>query len=123
MQRVIGFGGIFFKSKEPEKLANWYRKHLGLDVNEWGGVTFQEGAGAELTPKRESYMTWSAFAADSDYFAPSEKPYMINFRVHDLAALVAELRRDEVQVEENKDESEFGKFAWVIDPEGTKIEL
>ncbi|MFL6530214.1 MAG: VOC family protein [Chthoniobacterales bacterium] len=123
MQRVIGLGGIFFKSKDPDKLAAWYRTHLGLDVEDWGGVKFQEAERADLNPKRESYLTWSPFEEDSDYFRPSDKPYMINFRVHDLDALLAELRREGVQVEEKTDSSEFGKFGWVIDPDGTKIEL
>ena len=123
MQRVIGLGGIFFKSKDPDKLAAWYRTQPGLDVEDWGGVKFQEAERADLNPKRESYLTWSPFEEDSDYFRPSDKPYMINFRVHDLDALLAELRREGVQVEEKTDSSEFGKFGWVIDPDGTKIEL
>ena len=124
MQRVIGLGGFFFKSSDPEKLAAWYRKHLGLNVEDWGGVTFQEGAAANLQPKRRSYIVWSPFAHDTDYFQPSEKPYMINFRVHDLAGVLAELRREGVEVlDEKMEESEFGKFAWIMDPDGTRIEL
>ncbi len=123
MQRVIGVGGIFFKANDPEKLAAWYKKHLGLNVEEWGGVTFQEGAGADLQPKRQACIAWSPFEADTDYFAPSTKPYMLNFRVHDLHALLEELRREGVDVDEKTEESDFGKFGWLMDPEGTRIEL
>ena len=123
MKRVVGLGGIFFKAKEPEKLSAWYQKHLGLDVEEWGGVTFQEGAGAELTPQRKSYISWSPFDADTKYFSPSEKPFMINFRVHDLDAVLTELRQEGVQVDDKTEASEFGKFGWLMDPEGTRIEL
>ncbi len=123
MQRVIGVGGIFFKANDPEKLAAWYKKHLGLNVEEWGGVTFQEGAGADLQPKRQAYIGWSPFEADTVYFEPSTKPYMLNFRVHDLHALLEELRREGVDVDEKTEESDFGKFGWLMDPEGTRIEL
>jgi predicted enzyme related to lactoylglutathione lyase len=123
MQRVIGVGGIFFKANDPEKLAAWYKKHLGLNVEEWGGVTFQEGAGADLQPKRQGYIAWSPFEADTVYFEPSTKPYMLNFRVHDLHALLEELRREGVDVDEKTEESDFGKFGWLMDPEGTRIEL
>ncbi|MDQ3118844.1 MAG: VOC family protein [Verrucomicrobiota bacterium] len=123
MKRVIGVGGIFFKARDPEKLAAWYRKHLGFEVEEWGGVSFQEGAAAQLAPKRQSHLVWSPFEATTEYFAPSTKPYMLNFRVHDLHAVLAELRGEGVVVEDKTEESEFGKFGWVMDPEGTKIEL
>ncbi|MEO5722218.1 MAG: VOC family protein [Chthoniobacterales bacterium] len=123
MERVLGVGGIFFKANDPEKLAEWYRKHLGVPVEEWGGASFQEGAAAERTPRRQSHLVWSPFAADTTYFAPSEKSFMINFRVHDLDALLAQLRSEGVNVEEKTEESEFGKFGWLMDPEGTRIEL
>lgn len=123
MERVVGIGGIFFKSSDPEKLVEWYRKHLGLKVEEWGGVSFQEGAVAGHEPRRQSHLVWSPFAADSTYFAPSEKPFMINFRVHDLDAFLAQLRGAGVSVDEKTEESEFGKFGWIMDPEGTRIEL
>jgi catechol 2,3-dioxygenase-like lactoylglutathione lyase family enzyme len=98
MKRVIGIGGIFFKTKDPEKLAAWYRKHLGLKVEDWGGVSFQENAGADLKPKRQSHLVWSPFEADTEYFKPSEKPFMINYRVHDLDALLAQLRKEGVEI-------------------------
>ena len=123
MERVIGVGGIFFKANEPEQLTEWYRKHLGLNVEDWGGVAFQEGAGAELTPRRQSHLVWSPFDADTKYFAPSQKPFMINYRVHDLHAILDLLRAEGVEVEDKTEESEFGKFGWLMDPEGNRIEL
>ena len=92
-------------------------------MEDWGGVSFQEGVAAEREPKRQSYIAWSPFAADTSYFAPSEKPFMINFRVHDLDAFLAQLRSEGVNVEEKTEESELGKFGWLMDPEGTRIEL
>lgn len=121
MQRVTGIGGIFFKSDDPPKLAAWYKKHLGFDVADWGGVSFPEGAG--LKPKRQSHLVWSPFAADTDYFKPSAKPFMINYRVHDLDALLAQLRSEGVEVDEKTEKSEFGYFGWAMDPEGNRIEL
>jgi predicted enzyme related to lactoylglutathione lyase len=124
MKHVLGIGGIFFKADDPEKLAAWYREHLGLDVEEYGGVTFREGtsAGGSI-PQRQAYTVWSPFAADTDYFAPSTKPFMINFRVADLDALVAKLRVEGVAVDERTEKSEFGYFGWALDPEGNRIEL
>ena len=124
MNYVTGIGGIFFKAQDPAKLGEWYRKHLGLDVEEYGGVTFREGgASLEPSPKRQAYTTWAPFEADSDYFAPSEKPFMINFRVTDLDALLAKLRGEGVKVDEETQRSEFGYFGWAMDPEGNRIEL
>jgi predicted enzyme related to lactoylglutathione lyase len=123
MQRVIGLGGIFFKAQDPEKLAAWYKKHLGLNVEDWGGVSFQENAGAELKPKRQSHIVWSPFEGDTKYFAPSEKPFMLNYRVHDLAEVVEALRNEGVVVDDKTEETDFGKFGWLMDPEGNRIEL
>jgi catechol 2,3-dioxygenase-like lactoylglutathione lyase family enzyme len=100
-----------------------YRKHLGFEVEAWGGVSLQEGAGSELEPKRQSHIVWSPFEADTKYFAPSEKSFMVNFRVHDLGAVLAALRNEGVEVDEKTEESEFGKFGWVMDAEGNRIEL
>jgi predicted enzyme related to lactoylglutathione lyase len=119
MKRVTGIGGIFFKSPDPEALAAWYRDHLGLDVTEWGGAIFQWG-----TPDNEKGMTiWSVFAQDSDKMAPSSAPFMINFRVANLDALLPALRAEGCNVVGEPEDSEFGKFGWVIDPDGNKVEL
>ncbi|MGE5666043.1 MAG: VOC family protein [Betaproteobacteria bacterium] len=121
MKRVTGIGGVFFKAKDPKALAAWYKTHLGIDVEEWGGAAFRwkgpdnpEGIGTTI---------WSPFAADTSYFSPSTAPFMINYRVEDLHALLAALRAEGVRVEEKVEESEYGKFGWVMDPEGNKLEL
>jgi predicted enzyme related to lactoylglutathione lyase len=121
MKRVTGIGGIFFKSKDPKALGAWYQTHLGIAVQPWGGAAFQwkgadnaEGVGSTI---------WSPFAADTSYFAPSTAPFMINYRVDDLHTLLAVLRAEGVQVDDKIEESEYGKFGWVIDPEGNKLEL
>ena len=123
MKRVIGIGGIFFKANDPEKLAAWYQKHLGLEIQDFGGAMFRENESSPGAPKREAYTLWSPFPTDTEYFAPSDKPFMINFRVADLNALLAELRRDGVQVDERTENSSFGNFGWAMDPEGNRIEL
>jgi predicted enzyme related to lactoylglutathione lyase len=117
MAKVTGLGGIFFKSRDPAALGAWYAQHLGLNVEEWGGVRFDENE------RRPGYTLWSPFAADTGYFGPGAQSYMINFRVDDLDALLAQLRSAGVAVDERVDESEFGRFGWVVDPEGTRIEL
>lgn len=122
MKRVIGLGGIFFKAKDPEKLREWYKRHLDLPVDEWG-ATFQLANGDGTKPAREAQIVWSPFEANTEYFAPSDKPFMINFRVDDLDALLSELRREGVTVDEKTDQSELGKFGWIMDPEGNRIEL
>jgi predicted enzyme related to lactoylglutathione lyase len=124
MKHVLGIGGIFFKAQDPEKLAKWYQEHLGLEVEEYGGVTFREGdGGGPVAPVRQSYLVWSPFPADTDYFAPSAKPFMINFRVANLDELLTKLRGEGVTVDEKTDRSDFGYFGWAMDPEGNRIEL
>jgi predicted enzyme related to lactoylglutathione lyase len=123
VKHILGIGGIFFKAQDPEKLAAWYQEHLGLKVEDYGGVTFREEDNADVSPKREAYVLFTPFPADTDYFAPSSKPFMINFRVADLDKLLAKLRGEGVAVEEKTDKSEFGYFGWAMDPEGNRIEL
>lgn len=119
MKRVTGIGGIFFKSADPKRLGAWYREHLGLDVADWGGAVFEWG-GPQSAP---GTTTWSPFAQDTEYMAPSTAPFMINFRVADLDALLAALRSEGCEVLEKTETSEYGKFGWAIDPDGNKIEL
>lgn len=120
MKRVTGIGGIFFKSKDPDRLREWYRKHLGIESESWGGLAFQW----RDDPRAESGATlWSVFPDDTKYFEPADKPFMINFRVADLTSLVAQLRAEGVKVDAKTDESEFGKFGWVMDPDGNRVEL
>jgi catechol 2,3-dioxygenase-like lactoylglutathione lyase family enzyme len=121
MHRVTGIGGIFFKSQDPKALAAWYQTHLGIDVQAWGGAAFRWRGGDN--PEGEGTTIWSPFAADTNYFAPSTATFMINYRVEDLHALLDVLRAEGVPVEEKVEESEYGKFGWVIDPDGNKLEL
>lgn len=118
MKRVTGIGGVFFQAKDPAALRAWYRTHLGIDVQAWGGAAF-EWADANGDAVKGT-TAWSIGAAD---FAPSQAAFMINYRVEDLAALLAALRAEGCNVLEKTDDSEYGKFGWVIDPEGNKVEL
>lgn len=120
MKRVTGIGGVFFKAKDPKALGEWYRKHLGLNVEDWGGVTFRW---ADDNPSGAGTTIWNPFKHDTSYFGPSTSSFMINFRVADLHALLAALRAEGCDVQDKVDESEFGKFGWVLDPEGNKVEL
>jgi len=121
MKRVTGIGGIFFKAKDAPALHAWYKRHLGIDVQEWGGTAFDwtddEGKAVAGTT------AWSIVAAQSNQFAPSTAPFMVNYRVEDLHALVKALRKEGCNVLEKIDDSEYGKFGWVMDPEGNKVEL
>jgi predicted enzyme related to lactoylglutathione lyase len=121
MKRVTGIGGIFFHAREPVSLRVWYKKHLGIDVQEWGGAAVQS-LDAENKPMATTII-WSISGAGSDQFAPSKSSFMVNYRVENVQALVGVLRAEGCNVLDKVDESEYGKFAWVIDPEGNKIEL
>ena len=121
MQRVTGIGGIFFKAKDASALQAWYKQHLGIDVQAWGGTAF---SWSDTDGKPVGGTTiWSISGQDGDSFAPSPAPFMINYRVEDLHGLVKLLKQEGCQVLDKIDESEYGKFAWVIDPEGNKVEL
>jgi len=121
MRRVTGIGGIFFKSPDPKRLGEWYRTHLGIGVEPWGGAAFRWAG--EHNPGGVGTTVWSPFAADTAYFAPSSASFMVNYRVEDLHALLAVLRQEGCQVDDKVEESEYGKFGWVVDPDGNKIEL
>jgi catechol 2,3-dioxygenase-like lactoylglutathione lyase family enzyme len=121
MKRVTGIGGIFFKSTDPRRSARGTRSISELMYK--NGVAPRFDWKGPDNPEGEGTTAWSLFAADTDHFAPSSSPFMINYRVDDLPALLAALRAEGVQVDEKVEESEFGKFGWVIDPEGNKVEL
>jgi predicted enzyme related to lactoylglutathione lyase len=121
MKRVTGIGGIFFNARDPVALRAWYQRHLGIDVQEWGGTAFRWAD--EAGNPEHGTTVWSIGSADSKHFAPSSAPFMVNYRVEDLDALLQALRDEGCNVLENADDSEFGKFGWVIDPEGNKVEL
>lgn len=119
MGRVTGLGGVFFKAEDPERLYAWYEKNLGLK-REDGGVFFRwrdKESGAPGTT------VWAIFGKDTRYFEPSPAPFMFNYRVDDLDALLEQLRHAGVQIDDRRDDSKYGRFAWIIDPEGNRIEL
>ena len=119
MKRVTGIGGVFFKAKDPEKLRQWYRTHLGIEAESWGAVFHWRD-----DPRADDAATaWSVFPEETKHFEPGTKPFMINYRVDDLDGLLTQLRAEGVEVDAKTDESEFGKMGWAMDPEGNRIEL
>jgi predicted enzyme related to lactoylglutathione lyase len=121
MQRVTGIGGIFFKAKNPEVLRAWYQRHLGVAIEEWGGAVFR-WHNADTASSTGSTV-WNISEHDSDYYAPSQSSFMINYRVANVTALLQLLRDEGCEVLDASEASEFGTFGWVLDPEGNKIEL
>ncbi len=121
MKRVTGIGGIFFTAKDAPALQAWYKRHLGIDVQAWGGTAFT-WADSDGKPIAGTTV-WSIGADGGDQFAPSKASFMVNYRVEDLYGLVTLLKAEGCHVLDKIDDSEYGKFAWVIDPEGNKVEL
>jgi predicted enzyme related to lactoylglutathione lyase len=120
MRRVTGIGGIFFKARNPTALRAWYQRHLGIDAQEWGAAfPWTDGDGNPVA----GTTAWNITASASEQFAPSIAPFMVNYRVADLRGLLAALREEGCNVLDKIDESDFGRFGWVLDPEGNKIEL
>ena len=117
MKRVTGIGGVFFKSEDPEKLYAWYEKHLGLKREPHGqGVSLQWDDPKGVT-------AWALFKKDTKYFNPSQSSFMINYRVDDLDALLAALKEEGVEIDPKREDADYGRFAWIMDPEGNRIEL
>lgn len=121
MAKVTGIGGVFFKSRNPDKLKSWYEEHLGIEPDKDGYVSFFWRE--RHRPDDVGFTVWGPFAEDTKYFDPSDKPYMVNLRVDDLDAILEHLRDVGVAVHDRVDEEEYGRFGWFVDPEGTKIEL
>jgi predicted enzyme related to lactoylglutathione lyase len=122
MTKVVGFGGVFFKAQDTEALRAWYSAHLGVEFDEWGSVSFrfEERSAAG----RDVYMVFSPFKADTNYFAPSQSPFMFNFRVDGLDKMLEKLADEGVEIlPDRADEEGCGRFGWIMDPEGNKIEL
>lgn len=120
MKRVTGIGGVFFKAEQPDQLRAWYGEHLCFTTDQYG-ATF-EWRHSDV-PEKKGFTQWTTFSPDSSYFAPSEKPFMLNFRVENLAVLLDLLRQEGVTILGDMEEHEYGKFGWIMDPEGNKIEL
>lgn len=120
MKKVTGIGGIFFKCDDPDKMKDWYRTHLGMNTDAYG-VTFES---RDIdNPEKKNALQWSTFAADTKYFEPSPKEFMINYRVENIAALVEALKSEGVQVLDEVATYEYGSFVHILDAEGNKIEL
>ncbi len=121
MRRVTGIGGVFFKSSNPSQLQEWYRVHLGIPTIGNGGSVFQWRDRDDQ--RSEGHTVWGPFPDTTDYFKPSGKDFMFNYRVEDLAALLKQLKEEGVETVGEMEEYDYGKFAWIMDPEGNKIEL
>lgn len=119
-KKVTGIGGIFFKCKDPGKMRDWYKAHLGLNTNAYGAV-FEWYQGADSTKK--GFTQWSPFNEKTSYFDPSPKDFMINYRVENLEALVAELKKNGVSITDTIESYDYGKFVHILDIEGNKLEL
>lgn len=120
-KRVIGLGGIFFKARDPQKMYEWYATHLGIQGKPQVGAMFPWRRADD--PKQESVTVWSIFPDRTKYFDPSTAPFMINYQVEDLDALLTALKAEGVTIDAKRGDAEYGKFAWIYDPEGNKIEL
>jgi predicted enzyme related to lactoylglutathione lyase len=120
IKKVTGIGGIFFKCKDPKKVREWYKIHLGLNTNTYGAV-FEWRQGADTTKK--GFTQWSPFSEKTKYFEPSTKDFMINYRVENLEALIDQLRKDSVTITDKIETADYGKFIHILDIEGNKIEL
>lgn len=120
MKRVTGLGGFFFRSKNKEKMNQWYSQHLGIDIKSWGAV-FKWRDTDE--PEKVCTTSWSIFDQDTDYLDPSTSSFMVNYRVENLVELLKVLKEEGVTVVGEIQEFEYGKFGWILDPDGNKIEL
>lgn len=117
MERVRGLGGVFFRARDPKALAEWYRRHLGIPVAE--GQTY----GAFESAGPGEHTVWSTFPTDTEYFGPGGSGLMVNYRVGNLDAMLAQLRDAGVPVDDRVEDHEYGRFGWAMDPEGNRFEL
>ena len=121
MARVTGVGGIFFKStSDNAALANWYQKHLGMTLEPWGGVVLRW---PDDNAEDKGLTVWHVAEKDTKWFSPSQSSFMVNYRVDDMAGLLAQLREAGVEIVGGPESHENGKFAWIMDPDGNKVEL
>ena len=120
MARVTGIGGIFIRARDSKALAAWYAQHLGIQLTEWGGAQF---LWADEVPPTTGSTAWSVFPADTKYFGSGPQPYMVNYRVDDLDALLVQLEAAGVTIDPKRENASYGRFAWITDPEGNRVEL
>lgn len=122
MKRVTGLGGVFFKASDPKKIKQWYEKHLGMKMDPYG-YSFQWKELDKVDTTTPASTAWSPFKDDSQYFKPSEKPFMFNYRVENLVELMILLKAEGVEIVGEIEVHPYGKFGWIMDPDGNKIEL
>ncbi|MDP9025526.1 MAG: VOC family protein [Candidatus Eremiobacteraeota bacterium] len=121
MARIKGIGGVFFKAQNPRELSAWYKKHLDVPVGDDGTAMF---AWRDAENAKEEHMTiWAPFPADTDYFEPTTSPFMVNYIVEDLDGVLEQLRAEGVWIDPKREDHDYGRFAWIRDPEGARIEL
>lgn len=120
MAKVTGIGGVFFKARDPQALAAWYQTHLGIDLADFGGAILKWTDDAR---KDTGLTVWHVAKRDTTWFAPSDAPFMINYRVDDLDALLAQLKDADVEIVSGPETHPNGKFAWIMDPDRNKLEL
>ena len=126
MKRVTGIGGIFFKSENAQQLYEWYERHLGIQRDPNGGTGFpwRELQAADGTqPGREGFTAWSIFPQTTKYFGESKAGFMVNYRVDNLDALLEDLKNSGVEIDPHREDADYGRFAWITDPDGNRIEL
>lgn len=129
MARVTGIGGVFLRARDPKALADWYAQHLGIQLSDYGGATFfwTEAGQPGESPAAAGMTTWSLFPADTAYFGPGKdgtpQAAMVNYRVDDLDALLAQLAAANVPIDPHREDCDYGRFAWITDPEGNRLEL
>jgi len=119
--KVIGVGGVFFYSQDPEKTNDWYAKNLGFEVNDWGSVSFETRN--RHNPEQINAIQWKAFKDGDQYFAPSAKPFMMNYQVQNIEGMVEKLRGNGVTIVDSIETFDYGKFVHILDGDGNKIEL
>ncbi|MDP9120672.1 MAG: VOC family protein [Acidobacteriota bacterium] len=122
MAKVTGLGGVFFKATDPGRQYEWYEKHLGIRREPDGSGAIFHWRQAD-DPERPGMTVWSIFSQGTSYFGPGEGRFMVNYRVDDLDGLLAKLAAEGVEIDPKREEYDYGKFAWIVDPEGNRIEL
>ena len=120
MARVTGIGGIFLRARDPKALSAWYAEHLGIKLSNYGGATF---LWTDEVPAITGKTTWSLFPENTKYFGPGTQTAMVNYRVDDLDGLLAQLTTAGVTIDPHRENFAYGRFAWIVDPEGNRLEL
>ena len=124
MARVTGIGGVFLRARDPKVLSAWYAQHLGIQLSDYGGVTF---LWKDEVPATTGMTTWSLFPENTKYFGPGKddapQSAMVNYRVDDLDALLTQLAAANVDIDPKREDADYGRFAWITDPEGNRLEL